>query len=84
MKNVIFDSTGFFRPHTTFSAGAHIISIDRRNNSTTMHTESNVTIATISDTHMDSCFTRSVTTPKALWLRYECSVTCQLLEFKPS
>ena len=28
-KNGIFDSTGFIRPYTTFSAGAHIVSIDR-------------------------------------------------------
>ena len=65
-KNVIFDSTGFVRPHTTLSTGAHIVSIDRGNNSATMKTESEVTASTIYDTHVDGCFTRSVTTPKTL------------------
>ena len=65
-KNVIFDSTGFVRPHTTLSTGAHIVSIDRGNNSATMHTESDNTAATISGTHMYGCFTHSVTTPKHL------------------
>ena len=37
-KNVIFDNTGFVRPHTKFSAGAHIISIAKGYNSTTMKT----------------------------------------------
>ena len=63
-KNVIFDNTGFVRPYTTFSAGAHIVSIDRGYNSTTMNIESEIIDATISDTHVDGCFTRSVTTPQ--------------------
>ena len=62
-KNVIFNYTGFIRPCATFSVGAHIVPIDRDYNSATMKTESKVTAATISDTHVDSCFTRSVTTP---------------------
>ena len=65
-KNAILDSTGFVRPHTTFSTEAHIVSIDTGNNSATMKTESEVTAATISDTHVDGSFTRSVTTPKVL------------------
>ena len=54
------------RPHTTYSAGLHIVSIDKWNNSATMHTESNDKAETISGTYMDGCFTRSVTTPKYL------------------
>ena len=65
-KNVIVNNTGFVRPHTTFSAGAHIVLIDRGYNSATMKTESEVTAATLSDTHVYDCFTRSVTTPKSL------------------
>ena len=83
-KNVIFDSTGFIGPHTTFSAGTRIVSIDRGNNSATMQTESDVTAATISDTHMDGYFTCSVSIPNTLRPGYECSITYQLLEFKPS
>ena len=45
---------------------------------------SEVTAATISNAHVDSCFICSVTTPKALWLEYEYSVTYRLLEFQPS
>ena len=59
--NLIFDSTGFVRPHATFSTGPHIVSITRGNNSATMHPESDVTAATISDTHMDGCFARFMT-----------------------
>ena len=65
-KNIIFDSTEFVIPHTTLSSGAHVVSIDRGNNSIPIHTESDVIAATISDTHMDGCFTHSVNTPKAL------------------
>ena len=64
-KNVIVNNTGFVRPHTTFSAGAHIVSIDRGYNSTIMKTESEGTAATISDTYVDGCFTHSVTSPKS-------------------
>ena len=35
-KNVIFDNTGFIRPHTKITTGAHIVSIDRGDNSATM------------------------------------------------
>ena len=66
LKTVIFDNTGVVRPLTTFSAGAHIVSIDRGYNSTTIKTESEVTAATISDLHVDGCFIRFVTIPKAL------------------
>ena len=62
-KNVIFDNTGFVRPHTKCSAGAHIVSIDRGDNSATMKTESEATVAITSDTHVDGCFIRSITTP---------------------
>ena len=65
-KNVTFDSTQFIRPHTTFSAGEYIVSIDRGNTSATMHTESDITAATISGTHMYGSFTHSFTTPKHL------------------
>ena len=54
------------RPHTTYSAGAHIASIDIGNNSATIKTKSKVTAATISDTYVDGFFTRSVITPKSL------------------
>ena len=65
-EKVIFDNTGFVRPHTTFSAGAHIVSIDRSYNSATMKTESEITAATISDKLVDDYFIRSITTPKSL------------------
>ena len=65
-KNVIFDNTGFIRPHNLFSAGAHIVLIDRGYNSATMKTESEVTSTTIFDTHVDGFFTRSVTKPTSL------------------
>ena len=65
-KYVISYSAGFFRPRTTYLTGSHIISSDRGYNSTTIHTESHDKVATISDTHMDGCFTRSVTKSEAL------------------
>ena len=65
-KNIIFDSTGFVRPHSIYSTGAHIVSIDRGDNSTTVYTDSNDKAATISNTHMDGYFTRSITTLKTL------------------
>ena len=83
-KNVIFDSTGCVRPRTIFQTGAHIVSTDRGNNSATKKIESEIIAATISSTHVERCFTRSITTSKALWLGYKHSVTCRLLEFQPS
>ena len=65
-EKVIFDNTGFVRPHTTFSAGTYIVSIDRDYNSTNMKTEPKVTGATISIIYVDGCFTRSVAIPKYL------------------
>ena len=65
-KKIIFDNTGFVRPHTAFSTGAHIVSIDRGYNSATMKIESEVIAANISNTQVDGCFTRSVTTPKSV------------------
>ena len=50
-RNVIFDNTGFVRPHAALSAGAHIVSMDRDSNSATMKTESEV-IATNFLIHM--------------------------------
>ena len=64
-KKIIFDNTGFVRPHTAFSTGAHIVSIDRGDNSVTMKTESEVAAATLSDTRVDGCFIRSITAPKS-------------------
>ena len=65
-KNVIFDNTGFVRPHTKISPGAHIVSIDRGDNSATMKTESEITAATISNTYVDGYFIRSISAPKPL------------------
>ena len=62
-KNVIFDNTGFIIPHTKITTGAHIVSIDRGDNSATMKTKSEVAAATIFDTRVDGCFIRSITTP---------------------
>ena len=65
-KNIIFNNTGFVRPHIKFSAKAHIVSIDRGDNSVIMKTKSDITAATISDTHVDGCFIRSITASKSL------------------
>ena len=47
-KDIIFDNTVYVRPRTMYSAGSHMVSIDRGDNSATINTESNDEAPTIS------------------------------------